>query len=65
MRRAADVFRLMFFFPSGVSVERHVKQGVLLGGAVRQSRWGIEEEVPVPRNNSSIDGVSEALEPIV
>lgn len=38
IRRAADVLRLMFFFPSGVSVERHVKQGFLLGGAVKQSR---------------------------
>lgn len=38
MRRATDVFRLIFFFPSGVSVERQVKQGFLLAGAVRQSR---------------------------
>lgn len=53
-RTTADVFRLMFFFPSGVSVERQVLQGSLLGGAVKQSKDGIEDDVPVPRKMSSI-----------
>lgn len=47
----------MFFFPSGVSVERQVLQGCLLGGAVRQSRVGTEPDVPVPRKMSSISGL--------
>lgn len=44
----------MFFFPSAVSVERQVLQGSLLGGAVRQSKFGIEDDVPVPRKMSSV-----------
>lgn len=53
-RTTADVLRLMFFFPSGVSVERQVLQGSLLGGEVKQSKDGIEDDVPVPRKMSSI-----------
>lgn len=56
-RTTADVFRLMFFFPSGVSVERQVIQGSLLGGAVKQFKDGIEDDVPVPRKMSSISGL--------
>lgn len=47
----------MFLFPSGVSVERHVLQGSLLGGAVKQWMFGIEDDVPVPRKMSSISGL--------
>lgn len=46
----------MFFFPSGVSVERQVLQG-LLGGAVKQPMYGNEDDVPVPRKMNSISGL--------
>ena len=45
----------MFFFPSGVKVERQGRHGTLSGGAVKQSTRGKLLEVPVPRNISSID----------
>lgn len=45
----------MFFFPSGVSVERHVSHGLgSSGGRVKQSTCGTLEEVPVPRKMNSI-----------
>jgi hypothetical protein len=47
----------MFLFPSGVSVERQVLQGSLLGGAVKQSKYGNEDDVPVPRKMNSISGL--------
>lgn len=50
----ADVLRLIFFFPSGRNVERHVWQGSLSGGAVKQSRWGRLDDVPVPKNMISM-----------
>jgi len=55
IRKTTDVLRLMFFFPSGWSVERQVRQGSLSDGAVKQSMLGTLLEVPVPRNMSSID----------
>lgn len=59
----------MFFFPSGRSVDKHVRQGLASGGAVRQSTCGRLDEVPVPRKMSSTGssgkGVSIAREPMV
>ena len=43
----------MFLFPSGWSVDKHVRQGLASGGAVRQSTCGRVDEVPVPRKMSS------------
>lgn len=40
-----------------MSVERQVIQGSLLGGAVKQFKDGIEDDVPVPRKMSSISGL--------
>lgn len=53
IRRAAEVFLLMFFFPSGVSVERHVRHGRSSGPAVKHSICGRLDEVPVPRKMTS------------
>lgn len=60
IRTTPEVFLLMFFFPSGVSVERQVRHGSLSesGGAVKQSRWGSEDDVPVPRKMNSISFVA-------
>ena len=44
---------LMFFLPSGRSVEIQVRHCLASGGAVRQSTWGRLDEVPVPRKMSS------------
>ena len=38
MRNTAPVFLRIFFFPSGVKVDKHVSQRGRFGGAVRQSR---------------------------
>ena len=35
-------------------MERHVWQGSLSGGAVKQSMWGRLDDVPVPKNMASI-----------
>lgn len=66
IRNAADVFLLIFFFPSGVpsSVDKHVRHGFsslfLFSGTesegVRQERWGTLPEAPVPRKMSSMSG---------
>ena len=52
-RTIADVFLRIFFLPSGVSVERHVRHGSCSGGAVKHEIFGILPEVPVPKNISS------------
>lgn len=52
-RAAVQRITLMFFFPSGVSVERQVRHGFELGGAVKQSTCGIVDDVPVPKKISS------------
>lgn len=57
MRARAEVFLLMFFFPSGLSVDRQVRHGLRSGGAVKQSRWGSEDDVPVPRKMNSMSAV--------
>jgi hypothetical protein len=56
----ADVFRLIFFFPSGLRVERHVLQGDSLSGAVRQDTLGKLPDVPVPKKMNSIAGAEVA-----
>ena len=56
-RTMADVFLLTFFLPSGVNVERHVRQGSCSGGAVRHEMLGTLPEVPVPRKIKSNAGV--------
>ena len=53
----ADVFLLMFFLPSGTSVERHVRHGSCSGGAVKHEIFGILPELPVPKKTSSNGGV--------
>lgn len=53
----ADVFLLMFFLPSGVSVERHVRHGSCSGGAVKHEILGTLPEVPVPKNTRLNGGV--------
>jgi len=53
----ADVFLLIFFLPSGVSVERHVRHGSCSGGAVRHEMLGTLLEVPVPKKIKSNVGV--------
>jgi hypothetical protein len=57
MRITVEVFLLIFFFPSGLRVERHVLQGVALSGAVRQDTLGKLPDVPVPKKMNSIAGV--------
>jgi hypothetical protein len=57
-RTIADVFLLMFFLPSGVSVERHVWHGSSSGGAVRHEMFGTLPEVPVPKKIRSNAGVN-------
>jgi len=49
----AEVFLLMFFLPSGVSVERHVRHGSASSGAVRHEMLGMLPELPVPKKISS------------
>ena len=56
-RTMADVFLLIFFLPSGVSVERHVRHGSCSGGAVRHEMLGRLLEVPVPKKIRSNTGV--------
>ena len=56
-RTKADVFLLIFFLPSGVSVERHVWHGSCSGGAVRHEMLGTLPEVPVPKKIRSNLGV--------
>jgi hypothetical protein len=46
----------MFFFPSGLKVDRHVLQGVALSCAVRQDTFGKLPDVPVPKKMNSIPG---------
>lgn len=53
--KTTDVFRRILFFPSGRRVERQVRQGSRSGGAVKQSTWGKEEDVPVPSQMTSTD----------
>lgn len=57
----ADVFLLMFFFPSGFRVERHVLQGGSLSGAVRQDTLGKLPDVPVPKKMKSIPGAGRSV----
>lgn len=40
-------------------MDRHVRHGFLPGGAVRQSRCGTLELVPVPRKMNSVDDALE------
>lgn len=47
------VFLLVFFFPSGVRVDKHVLHGFSPGNAVKHSIWGKLEDVPVPRKINS------------
>ena len=55
-RTTAEVFLLMFFLPSGVSVERHVWHCSASGGAVRHDTLGTLPEVPVPKKIKSTAG---------
>ena len=59
----------MFFFPSGWSVDQHVRHFFAPGGAVRQSTCGMVEEVPVPRRMTSTEpslgaGEKASMEPM-
>ena len=56
-RKIADVFLLIFFLPSGVSVERHVQHGSCSDGAVKHEILGTLPEVPVPKKIRSKRGV--------
>ena len=59
-RPEGDSMRLtrLFFLPSGLSVDRHVRQGFMEGGRVKQSTCGRVEEVPVPRRMNSTTSLS-------
>ena len=57
IRITVEVFLRIFFFPSGFRVDRHVLQGVVPFGAVRQDTFGKLPEVPVPKKMNSISGV--------
>ena len=54
IRSIAEVLRRIFFFPSGVSVERQVRHVLPPGGDVMHAMSGTLEEVPVPRKINSI-----------
>lgn len=56
IRITVEVFLLIFFFPSGLNVDRHVLQGVAVSGAVRQDTFGKLPDVPVPKKMSSTPG---------
>lgn len=49
----AEVFLLIFLFPTGVSVDRQVWQGGASGGAVRHPIRGTLVDDPVPRKVNS------------
>jgi hypothetical protein len=56
IRITVEVFLRIFFFPSGLKVDRHVLQGVAVSGAVRQDTFGKLPDVPVPKKMSSTPG---------
>lgn len=56
MRITVEVFLRMFFFPSGLRVDKHVLQGAALSGAVRHDTFGKLPEVPVPKKMNSTPG---------
>ncbi len=61
IRITVDVFLRIFFFPSGLRVERHVLQGVAPSGAVRQDTFGKLPDVPVPKKMNSILGADSGI----
>lgn len=50
-RMATETFRRLFLRPSFVIDDRHTVQSAL--GSVKQHTFGIQPELPVPRNNRS------------
>ena len=59
IRSTAEVLRRIFFFPSGVSVERQVRHILPPGGDVMHAMSGTLEEVPVPRKINSIPSTAD------